>query len=191
MVAPPIQRSWINVLFASVDSLLILGGILLGGVARSAEATRYIHHVEDFPWKVVTFLCVVQITFYCFNLYAVRNFREKLRLMTILIEALTFSAVLLTIVYYLIPFLETGRAVMAISLILIYFLTFGWRVLYSWLTKHMGFKERILIIGTGNTARKTAQEIFKNGQDDFEIVGFVDEGRDGGKSLWPRGSGRP
>ncbi len=183
MVAPSIHRSWMNVVFASVDTLLILGGILLGGLARSAEATRYIHHVEDFPWKVVTFLCVVQIMFYCFNLYAVRIFREKLRMMTVLTEALTFSAILLAIVFYLIPFLEMGRGVMAISLVLIYFLTFGWRVLYSWLTKHMGFKERLLIIGTGNTARKTAQEIYKNGKDDFEIVGFVDESRDVGKSL--------
>ncbi len=181
MIAPYVHRSWMNVVFASVDSLLILGGILLGGLARSVEAARYLHHVEDFPWKVVTFLCVIQITFYCFNLYTVRTFREKLKLVTVLTEALAISAVLLSIVFYLIPFVEMGRGAMAISLVLIFFFTLGWRVFYSWLARYLGLKERVLIIGAGSTARKTALEIDKNGQDDFEVVGFVDEGSESGK----------
>jgi len=45
-------------------------------------------------------------------------------------------------------------------------------------TKKVVFKERILIIGTGELAKSIQKEILENGQDSFEIVGFVDERRE-------------
>ena len=39
-------------------------------------------------------------------------------------------------------------------------------------------KEKILIIGTGELAKKVKSEILDNGYEGFEIVGFIDENRD-------------
>ncbi len=57
----------------------------------------------------------------------------------------------------------------------IFALTFIWRVFYPWVIDRNLFKERVLIIGTGETAYRISKEIGENGQDAFEIVGFVDE----------------
>jgi FlaA1/EpsC-like NDP-sugar epimerase len=50
--------------------------------------------------------------------------------------------------------------------------------LYGLISKARTFKERILIIGTGEMAKKIKEELLENGHDGFEIVGFVDESRD-------------
>ena len=36
-------------------------------------------------------------------------------------------------------------------------------------------KERILIVGTGELSRKIVGDIYENGRDGFEIIGFVEE----------------
>ncbi len=67
---------------------------------------------------------------------------------------------------------------LAISLDLILIFTFLWRIIYSYILKGWPTKERILIIGTGDLAKKIKSEILENGYDGFEIVGFIDENRD-------------
>jgi FlaA1/EpsC-like NDP-sugar epimerase len=56
--------------------------------------------------------------------------------------------------------------------------SYSWRVLYSFALKSWGSKEKILIIGTGELAKKIKSEILDNGYEGFEIVGFIDENRD-------------
>jgi len=58
------------------------------------------------------------------------------------------------------------------------FFTYLWRVFYSYVLKSWGPKEKILIIGTGELAKKIKSEILDNGYEGFEIVGFIDENRD-------------
>ena len=62
-----------------------------------------------------------------------------------------------------------------ISLLLIFLFVLLWRLLYPWIVNKSIFKERVLIIGTGNLAQKVQKVILENGQDAFEIVGFVGE----------------
>jgi FlaA1/EpsC-like NDP-sugar epimerase len=96
----------------------------------------------------------------------------------LLLGALVASSILLAVIYYLIPFLTVGRGIFAISFFLILILTFSWRVVYSYILRSWASKERILIIGTGDLAKKIRGEILDNGYEGFEIVGFIDENRD-------------
>ena len=56
--------------------------------------------------------------------------------------------------------------------------TFLWRLFYSTILKALVNKEKVLIVGTGDLAKKIRGEILENGYDGFEIVGFIDETRD-------------
>ena len=94
----------------------------------------------------------------------------------LLLGSLGVSTICLAVIYYLIPFLTMGRGIFAISLFLILIFTYSWRLLY--LLKSLGPKEKILIIGTGELAKKIRGEILDNGYEGFEIVGFIDENRD-------------
>jgi len=56
--------------------------------------------------------------------------------------------------------------------------TFLWRLFYSTILKALVNKEKVLIVGTGDLAKKIRGEILENGYDGFEIVGFIDETSD-------------
>lgn len=96
----------------------------------------------------------------------------------LLLGSLGASTIFLAVIYYIVPFLTVGRGIFAISLFLILIFTYSWRILYSYGSKSWGPKEKILIIGTGELAKKIRGEILDNGYEGFEIVGFIDENRD-------------
>jgi FlaA1/EpsC-like NDP-sugar epimerase len=96
----------------------------------------------------------------------------------LLLGSLGASSILLVVIYYFFPSLAVGRGIFALSLFLILIFTFSWRVVYSYTSKAWVSKERILIIGTGELAKKIKGEILENGYEGFEIVGFIDENRD-------------
>jgi FlaA1/EpsC-like NDP-sugar epimerase len=121
---------------------------------------------------------VNQVVFYYFDLYDSKTFRERKKMAILLLGSLGASSIFLAVIYYLIPFLTLGRGIFAISLFFILIFTFSWRVIYSYALKAWVSKEKILIIGTGELAKKVKSEILDNGYEGFEIVGFIDENRD-------------
>jgi len=171
-------RSPTSLILVFVDSLLILSGVLMGVYIRLWGSTAYFLQGKYINLKIVLPVLVIQVAFYYFDLYDLRKLREKKTLVILLLGSLGVSSLLLALVYYLIPSLVIGRGIFAISLSLILLFTFVWRLLYVWLLKIRAFKERVLIIGTGELAKKIKNEILENGYDGFEIVGFIDENRD-------------
>jgi FlaA1/EpsC-like NDP-sugar epimerase len=134
--------------------------------------------VDHFVPKMMLAVLVIQVVFYYFDLYDSKNFMERKRMGIIFLGSLGVSSILLAVIYYLIPFLTLGRGILAISLLFILIFTFSWRVVYSYTLKAWASKERVLIIGTGELAKKIKTEILENGYEGFEIVGFIDEDRD-------------
>lgn len=165
-------------LFGLMDSLLILTGIFLGIFLRYWGKTDFIYNEDDLALKMMAIVFMIQISFYYFELYDPKIFKEKKKMGILLLGSLLVSSIFLSVMYYLIPSLTIGRGVLAISLIVILIITFLWRIIYSYVLKGWPIKERILIIGTGDLAKKIKSEILENGYDGFEIVGFIDENRD-------------
>jgi FlaA1/EpsC-like NDP-sugar epimerase len=120
---------------------------------------------------------VIQIAFYYFDLYELRNLREGIRVAILLLGALGVSSLFLGVVYYSIPSFAFGRGILTISLLNILILAFLWRFIYIRIAKIRIFRERILIVGTGELAKKIIKEISENEQESFEVVGFVSERR--------------
>jgi FlaA1/EpsC-like NDP-sugar epimerase len=167
-----------NFFFGFIDSLLIFLGVFIGANIRFWWSDSNIFSMEYLFFKIMLITLVVQIVLYHFDLYDLRNFRKKNKMGILLAESLGVSSVLIALIYYLIPLLTMGRGIFAISLIFIFIFSFSWRLLYTWILKAWVFKERILIIGTGELAKKIKGEILDNGYDGFEIVGFIDESRE-------------
>ena len=165
-------------LIAIVDGFLILLSILIGAYLRFWGNGLHIFEGEYMIWKMVLIIFVIELIFYYFDLYDARLYRERKATGITIIGSLGASSIVLAVIYYLFPFLALGRGIFAISLFLILLLTFLWRQLYGLISKARTFKERILIIGTGEMAKKIKEELIENGHDGFEIVGFVDESRD-------------
>lgn len=172
------NKSSLNRIFAFVDGVLILVGIILGNMIRFGGQEARIFYTQYWAIKAIVIVAIIQISFYYFDLYEFRSLRERTKMGVLLVEAIGISSILLAVIYYTIPSLSIGRGVFLLSLTFIFALAFGWRMFYPWAVSNKLFKERVLIIGTGELAQKITKEINENGQGAFEIVGFVDEERD-------------
>lgn len=129
-------------------------------------------------WKIILIVFVMQTVMYYFDLYEFRNFRQRLKMGSLMLEALGVSSIILAVIYYLVPFLAIGRGFFTISLFMIFMMNFAWRLTYPRIVNKSIFKEKVLIIGTGEMAQKIQKEILQNGNESIEIVGFIDEGSD-------------
>ena len=81
-----------------------------------------------------------------------------------------------------------GRGVFLIAASLIVALIVGWRVAFDWLSRQVGPRERLLLIGTSPAAVTLARELYEQPAElGVEIVGFVDPdpGRVGAPVLNP------
>jgi sugar transferase (PEP-CTERM system associated) len=90
------------------------------------------------------------------------------------VQALGATSVTLSLLYYWLPNLIVGRGVFIYSAVLVIFLVFGWRVAFEWMSGHLGARERLLLVGTGDTAVRLARELYNRKDLGVEIVGFVD-----------------
>jgi FlaA1/EpsC-like NDP-sugar epimerase len=169
------HRMPIRLILALIDdTVLILIAIYLGGYLRFWGENHYVVLTGYSFWKSIVFVLLIQIPFYYFDLYRGKNFRATIKMAVTLLESLTISFLLLSILYYLIPVLAVGRGLLGIGLILIWVFAFLDRFLYVRICGSL-IKERILIVGTGEMSKKIIKEIYENGKDDFEIIGFVGE----------------
>ncbi len=162
-------------LFALFDGLLTLAGVLAGTYLRFRGNISSFLLLDHFVLKLMLIVSVILIAFYYFDLYNLRSFRDKRKMGILLLESLGVSAIFLALIYYFIPVLYIGRGIFIISLFLILVFSFLERLCYTWALKAWTFKERVLIIGTGELAKKVNREILENGYDGFEVVGFIDE----------------
>ena len=172
------NRSYLNLFMALIDGLLILAGILIGNILRFGSRGAEIYYSEYFFVKVMAVVTVIQISYYYFDLYEFKTIRNKTKMGILLLEALGAGSIFLAVVYFIFPFFAIWRGAFVNSLIVIFMLTLCWRVVYPWVISRNLFRERVLIIGTGELASKVGKEIGENGQGAFEIVGFVGEERE-------------
>jgi FlaA1/EpsC-like NDP-sugar epimerase len=172
------RRQLLHLFFALVDSLLILLGVLVGILVRFRGDTAFVQNTDYLGLKMMIIVVVAQVAFYYFDLYDLNTCRGKKKMGALLFESLLVSSLFLGVIYYLVPFLETGRGVFSISFMFILLTTFAWRVIYVKWSRTKALKERVLIVGTGELAMKIKREIQEHGDDGFEIVGYIDETRE-------------
>lgn len=140
----------------------------LGFNLWKSELTRY-----DGISKIVLVSATCTLVLYLYDLYdyLVTNKRRELLLM--LIEALGIAWSALALMFYFSPDLAIGRGVSLIAVPLVLVMLLSWRIFIHYLIGHPEIGERILVVGTGDAARETAQAVLKRRDAGFRIVGFV------------------
>lgn len=180
------HRSTMSYILAFVDGILVLASVLLA--ASIYPMGRYGPFIAE-PYPVVKVMLVVivaEITLYYMGLMDLKLLRQRIRMSVQLVKALGVYSLTLVVIYFMLPHLAMSHRTLFVSLALIFWLTFLWRLLYQWIANNALFKERVLIVGTGDLARKIYKEIGENGLDAYEVVGFVDEnGKRVGEKISP------
>ncbi len=175
-----------NFIFAFVDATLVLSAVLLTGFFHPGAWSVFFSTDFHPVVKIMLIVVVVELTLYYLEMMDLKVLRNRIRTGVQLLKALGLYAVILAVIYYVFPIVSIGHRALFISLGLIFWVTFTWRLLYPWIASNALFKERVLIVGTGDLARQIYKDIEENGLDAYEIVGFVDEnGKRVGEKIRP------
>ncbi|MEO6654648.1 MAG: TIGR03013 family XrtA/PEP-CTERM system glycosyltransferase [Pyrinomonadaceae bacterium] len=158
------------------DAAKIYGGVVLAMYLRLGLAGSENELNAKNGWlkiSLATFVCLLSLYFYDVYDYVVMTNRRELLLR--LVQALGIAWVVLAIIFYLAPPAMIGRGVSVISVPLVLVLLLGWRVAIHSLTGHPEIGEKILVVGTGQTALDTAEAVWERRDAGYRIVGFISE----------------
>ncbi|HVE56498.1 MAG TPA: TIGR03013 family XrtA/PEP-CTERM system glycosyltransferase [Pyrinomonadaceae bacterium] len=158
------------------DAAIIYGGIILAMYLRlGVEGSRY-QLSENNGWlKITLATAVCALILYFYDLYEYTVMTNRRELMLRLVQALGIAWALLALLFYFVPPLLIGRGVSVISVPLVLALILSWRVLIHYLMGHPEIGEKILVVGTGQAARDTAEAVLERRDAGYRIVGFVTE----------------
>jgi sugar transferase (PEP-CTERM system associated) len=158
------------------DAAIIYGSIILALYLRlGVEGSRYQLNERNGWLKILLATAVCALILYFYDLYDYTVMTNRRELMLRLVQALGIAWALLALVFYFVPPLLLGRGVSVISVPLVLILLLSWRFLIHYLTGHPEIGEKILVVGTGQAARDTAEAVLERRDAGYRIVGFVTE----------------
>jgi sugar transferase (PEP-CTERM system associated) len=155
----------------SFELVLIAGSMML-----AAELHGSLNALDATPWKIALVTALCQLCFYYNDLYDLTVVSSSRELVIRLLQAAGAAAIVLAAACFVVPslILDPGTFVTALGVFVIAVLT--WRLAFNYLAQDPHLEERVLIIGTGYTARMLAQQIGRQQDFAYRLVGFVDEG---------------
>lgn len=158
------------------DAAILYVGVILAMYLRlGVNGSNYELNARNGWLKIglAAGVCLLFLYFYDLYDYVVMTNRRELLLR--LVQALGIAWALLAFLFYFVPQLLIGRGVSVISVPLVLVLLLGWRIFIHSLTGHPGVGEKILVVGTGQTALDTAEAVWERRDAGYRIAGFISE----------------
>jgi sugar transferase (PEP-CTERM system associated) len=162
-------------LLIGAEFLLVFWAVAAAAYLRLGWAEAYNELNHDYGYlKAALAASFCLAAFYLYDLYDFVVMHDRRELVLRLVQALGLAWVALAFTFYAVPELMLGRGVSLIAMTLALFLMVGWRVAIHWLLGHPNVGERILIVGSGESAVEVAREVVGRRDAGYRVVGFVD-----------------
>jgi sugar transferase (PEP-CTERM system associated) len=161
----------------STRSLTVFAGELLlifGSVALAAS----FQHAQDLVaniWKIALVTVICQLCLYYNDFYDLTVVHSNRELVVRLLQAAGAASILLAALYFLLPGLIIGNGIFVSSLFVFLIAILAWRVAFNQLFGRLRLEERVLVVGTGDTARKVARQILDQHDFAYRVIGFIDD----------------
>ena len=164
-----------TLLLITAEALLLFGSVVAAAYLRLGwvEAYRELHDEYGF-YKAALAAVFCLAAFYLYDLYDFVVMHDRRELVLRLVQALGLAWIALAVTMYAVPDLLIGRGVSLIALPLALLLMVAWRVCIHWLLGHPSVGEKILIVGSGESAIEVAREVLERRDAGYRVVGFVD-----------------
>ncbi len=158
------------------DAAIVYGGVILAMYLRLGVSGSDNELNAKNGWlKIALATAVCLLILYFYDLYDYIVMTNRRELMLRLVQSLGIAWALLALLFYFVPALLIGRGVSVISVPLVLCLLLGWRIFIHILTGHPEIGEKILVVGTGQTALDTAEAVWERRDAGYRIIGFVSE----------------
>jgi sugar transferase (PEP-CTERM system associated) len=115
-----------------------------------------------------------ELCFYYNDLYDLTLVNSKTELVVRILQAAGAAALVFALVSVLLPSLFVGHDILVALCLLIVAVPL-WRLAFNGLTQDPHLEDRVLVLGTGSTARTVANQIRAQHDYSYRIVGFVDD----------------
>jgi len=153
--------------------------LISGSMALAASLHGGASGVVATGWKIAIVTALCQLCFYYNDLYDLTVVHSNRELVVRLLQAAGAAAIVLAAAYIAVPslILDSGTFVTALGVFVVAVL--AWRVTFNYVARDPHLEERVLILGTGHTARMLAQQIATQQDFAYRLVGFLtQEARD-------------
>jgi sugar transferase (PEP-CTERM system associated) len=158
------------------DAAILYCGVILALYLRlGVSGSENELNVKNGWLKIALESVVCLIFLYFYDLYDYVVMTNRRELMLRLVQALGIAWALLAMLFYFVPELLIGRGVSVISVPLVLVMLLSWRIFIHSLTGHPEIGEKILVVGTGQTAIDTAEAVWERRDAGYRIAGFVSE----------------
>jgi sugar transferase (PEP-CTERM system associated) len=161
----------------STRSLTVFAGelcLIFGSVALAASV-QDTGSVADSLWKIALVTLICQLCLYYNDFYDLTLVHSNRELVVRLLQAVGAASIVLAALYFAAPALMIGDGIFVSALFVFLVGILGWRLLFNHLIGSLKLEERILVVGTGVTARKVARQILDQKEFAYRVVGFIDD----------------
>jgi sugar transferase (PEP-CTERM system associated) len=118
---------------------------------------------------------VCQLCLYYNDFYDLTLVHSGHELVIHLLQAIGAASILLAALYFTMPVLMIGDGIFVSALVVIVVGILAWRLLFNYLTGSLRLQERVLVVGTGETARKVVRQILDQREFAYRVIGFIDD----------------
>jgi sugar transferase (PEP-CTERM system associated) len=169
--------SVVRLLFLISESILVYLSILLGAVLRLGPDAIFMEY--SLIYKAILVVIIYQLCLYYLDLYDLNYAVSHWDLGIRLLQGLGATSIVLAIIYYVLPHMIIGRGIALLSIVILGGTFYLWRLAITrWLLMTNKVKERLLVLGTGEMARKVVEELMKNRATGYQVVGFVSDNQE-------------
>jgi sugar transferase (PEP-CTERM system associated) len=165
--------TWRSTTLVVSESALILGAVSASVYVRLGAAAWPLVLVDVLP-KALVITCVCQLCLYYGDLYDNPQTGNRQELLIRTLQALGATFLILAGIYTLFPELVIARGVLGLSATLAVMAVIAWRVTFVWVTRQVGPRERLLLVGASTAGLALARELHEREELGVRIVGLVD-----------------
>jgi sugar transferase (PEP-CTERM system associated) len=163
--------------YVSTRSLTVFAGevcLIFGSVALAA----LVQNTPDLRanlWKIALVTLICQLCLYYNDFYDMTVVHSNRELIVRLLQAAGAASIMLAALYFVAPSMIIGNGIFVSALFVFLVAILGWRLAFNHVTGSLKLEERVLFVGTGETAKKVARQILDQHDFAYHIVGFIDD----------------
>jgi sugar transferase (PEP-CTERM system associated) len=163
--------------YVSTRSLMIFAGelLLIFGSVSLAAAFQQTPDLGSNLWKIALVTGVCQLCLYYNDFYDLTLVHSNRELVVRLLQAAGAASIVLAALYFVLPALMIGGGIFVSALVVFLIAILAWRLAINQVTGTLDLEERILFVGTGDTARKVARQILDQHDFPYRVIGFIDD----------------
>jgi sugar transferase (PEP-CTERM system associated) len=152
------------------ELLLIFGSVALAAIFQDTPV------VASNLWKIALVTMVCQLCLYYNDFYDLTVVHSSRELIVRLLQAAGAASIVLAALYFVQPDLMIGNGIFVSALFVFLVAILGWRLAFNSVTGSFRLdEERVLFVGTGDTARKVARQILDQHDFAYRVIGFIDD----------------